>query len=126
MVFSLAATAGALIGGALAGYGQAAPASQAGPPGQYLAGYRETSPGYYVRETAPGYGAAAPAAAGGRGTMGGTVIARGRQMMMIQTPDGRRILVKTQKRRKAPQRRATGTKMDKLLELAVISSMFRK
>lgn len=119
MVFSLLAGAGALIGGALAGYGQARPATP---------GYVDVGGGYMVRETAPGYGTPTVLAPGGagKGVMGGTVIARGRQMIMIQTPDGRRILVKTQKRRKAPQRRQAGTKMDKLLELAVISSMFRK
>lgn len=117
MVFSLIAGAGALIGGALAGYGQAkaAPTTYQYP----------SAGGYMVAEAVPGYGAAGVTGAG-KGTLGGTVVARGRQMIMIQTPDGRRILVKTQKRRKAPQRRAGGTKMDKLLELAVISSMFRK
>lgn len=117
MVFSLFAAGGALIGGALAGYGQAKAATTPRP------GYKDVGGGYMVRETATGYGAAP---SGGRGTLGGTVVARGRQMIMIETPDGRRILVKTQKRRKAPQRRQAGTKMDKLLELAVISSMFRK
>lgn len=119
MVFSLLAGAGALIGGALAGWGQA----KAPTPG-----YVDVGGGYMVREAATGYGAPGVLAPSGvaKGTLGGTVIARGRQMMMIQTPDGRRILVKTQKRRKAPQRRQAGTKMDKLLELAVISSMFRK
>lgn len=120
MVFSLLAGAGALIGGAVAGYREAKPSTA-------TAAYQYPT-GYMVAEAVPGYGTPALIAPGaaGKGTLGGVVIARGRQMMMIQTPDGRRILVKTQKRRKAPQRRASGTKMDKLLELAVISSMFRK
>jgi hypothetical protein len=119
MVFPLLAAGAALLGGALAGWGQA----KAATPGYYDAGG-----GYMVREPTPGYGTQTllPSGAAGKGVLGGQVIARGRQMMMIQTPDGRRILVKTQKRRKAPQRRQAGTKMDKLLELAVISSMFRK
>lgn len=116
MVISLFAAGGALLGGAIAGYGQARPRP----------GYQDVGGGYMVRETGA-YGVQAQLPTGvGRGTLGGTVIARGRQMLMIQTPDGRRILIKTQKRRRAPQRRAAGTKMEKLLELAVISSMFKK
>lgn len=118
MVFSLLAAGGALLGGALAGWGQAKAAAPTA--------YQYPTGGYMVAEAAPGYQTLLPSGAAGKGVLGGQVIARGRQMMMIQTPDGRRILVKTQKRRKAPQRRPAGTKMDKLLELAVISSMFRK
>jgi len=120
MVFSLLAGAGALIGGAYAGYTQARPAAT-------TVSYQAPLGGYMVAEPTPGYGTQTLLPSGaGKGVLGGQVIARGRQMIMIQTPDGRRILVKTQKRRKAPQRRQAGTKMDKLLELAVISSMFRK
>lgn len=58
----------------------------------------------------------------GRGVTGGTVVARGKHLLMIRTPAGRNVLVRTQSRRRYyPRHRSTRT--DKLMELAMIKAI---
>lgn len=61
---------------------------------------------------------------GGKGTVGGTVLARGRGIMMIQTPAGNKVLVRTAKRRRYYPR-SRGTSMEKLMQMAVMKSLMK-
>lgn len=69
-------------------------------------------------------GAASGTTGGQGGTVGGTVLARGRGMMLIQAPSGKKVLVRTMRRRRyAP--RSRGTSLDKMMQMAMIKSIMK-
>ncbi len=60
----------------------------------------------------------------GGGLTGGQVVGRGRGLILIKSPSGSIVAVKTQRhRRYAP--RSRGTSMDKMMQLAMIKSLVK-